>query len=213
MSPARDLPLLGFPKCMTGPHHWPAVLAGLRCPFIDISSSWFARPDPRPRGPERPTRGRFSGTGGVMNTIPIPRGDRLPRLPRSPPVPFLTTSMAQSSSGLAGLLHPAANPGVREVSPRTPADSRPDGDQTISSAILEHSRVPPHELYPSEVSPRIWPSDFRADEQHSVIGGTPHRGRTNTVVLNPAHVHGLPSLLAVGSALLSRVGPLRLSAQ
>lgn len=33
MSPARDLPLLGFPKCMTGPHHWPAVLTATRVPL------------------------------------------------------------------------------------------------------------------------------------------------------------------------------------
>jgi hypothetical protein len=53
-----------------------------------------------------------------------PFGTTLPGVAHVPPAWFLTTSTAFSAHRLAGLLHPAAGPGVRRVSGRSPSSRR-----------------------------------------------------------------------------------------
>lgn len=52
-------------------------------------------------------------------------GSQMPVWPRVPSLPFLTASTAYSVTRLAGLLHPAADPGVHLVSDSSPASSPP----------------------------------------------------------------------------------------
>ena len=66
-----------------------------------------------------------------------PIGTTLPGVAHVPPAWFLTTSTAFSAHRLAGLLHPAAGPGVRRVSGRSP----PRDGRTLRRVPLVDSRA------------------------------------------------------------------------
>jgi hypothetical protein len=74
-----------------------------------------------------------------------PIGTTLPGVAHVPPAWFLTTSTAFSAHRLAGLLHPAAGPGVRRVSGRSPPrDGEPFEGFPSSTAVPRHrGRMPP----------------------------------------------------------------------
>jgi len=58
-----------------------------------------------------------------VRPLPANRGSRMPPLEHVPSLSFLPTSTVYSAQGLAGLLHPAADHGVRLVSSRPPTDA------------------------------------------------------------------------------------------
>jgi len=74
-----------------------------------------------------------------VRPLPANRGSRLPPLERIPSLSFLPTSTVSSAHGIAGLLHPAADHGVRLVSSRPPTDA---DDRPSTQAFHPSERSP-----------------------------------------------------------------------
>jgi hypothetical protein len=104
-----------------GPSSTAANRRGLQAPLMEFS--------------QRPSLRRSH----CVRPLPANRGSRLPPLEHVPSLPFLPASTVFSVHSIAGLLHPAADHGIRLVSRRPPtvADARPSSQA----------------LHPSELSP------------------------------------------------------------
>jgi hypothetical protein len=87
-----------------------------------------------------------------------PIGATLPGAAHVPPAWFLTTSTASSAHRLAGLLRPAAGPGVRRVSGRSPPrDGEPFEGFPSSTAVPRHRGRCPRAVTGEMSSPRPRP--------------------------------------------------------
>jgi hypothetical protein len=105
---------------------------------------------PKQVSPPAPLLGFFkdrpSVDKGPVSPLPVARSPRLPHLAHVPLLPFLPASAVYSSRVFAGLLHPAADHGVRPVSGREPTSAaeatgsrepdRPHGRHTLRSISL-----------------------------------------------------------------------------
>jgi hypothetical protein len=84
-----------------------------------------------------------------VSPLPVARSPRLPHLAHVPLLPFLPASAVYSSRVCAGLLHPAADHGVRPVSGREPT-SIAEAMGCRSPTVL--TDVTPFEAFPSAQS-------------------------------------------------------------
>jgi hypothetical protein len=169
----RDLPPTSLSRrCggLRGPslRSRPRTFARDRCALLTLVPSFPAHP-----GPCRPALHRASSLG-VVQRSPLHR----PRIVESTPgrdlrrflrgreshlssrVPsswFRTTSTVYSARRTAGLLHPAAGPGVRRVSRNPLPQSRRPTRRPSEKTGVRKASSPRRDLYPSKSSPRPQP--------------------------------------------------------
>jgi hypothetical protein len=135
----------------------PALARNIALCFTEASTSvalWFVRGFqeclPKQVPSPAPLMGFFKDRPSVdigpVSPLPVARSSRLPHLSHVPLLPFLPASAVSSSRVCAGLLHPAADHGVRPVSGREPTSTaeamgcrepdRPHGRHTLRSISL-----------------------------------------------------------------------------